>query len=194
MKRSPARELPPKAFLNELFEYDAGTGDLTWKVRPRHHFKSDRECKRWNTKYSGMPAGGIKVSGKFRDYFQRIVWIGRKRYTASRLIMVMLGYSRDEIRSMQVDHINGDSLDNRAENLRLATPATNSQNMRMRNDNRSGVTGVGFYVSTNRWMARIAFNGKDEHLGYFETFEKACEARWKRERELGFTDRHGRAA
>lgn len=194
MKKPPVRTLPSKEFLNELFDYDASTGELTWKVRPRHHFNSDRECNRWNSAYSGKASGGIKVSGKFKDYRQRIVWIGRKRFTASRLIMVMLGYSHEEIRDMQVDHINGDALDNRAENLRLVTPATNSQNMRMRSDNTTGVTGVYWYPNMKKWVAKICFNGKAECIGYYKHFKDACAAREAREKELGFTGRHGRAA
>lgn len=77
-----------------------------------------------------------------------------------------------------VDHINGDPLDNRRANLRLATPAENAQNRKLHTNNTSGYKGVS-KIGT-RWQARISAYGRRIHLGYHDTPEAAysayCEA------------------
>jgi hypothetical protein len=83
-----------------------------------------------------------------------------------------------------VDHISGDKLDCRRENLRIATNAENLQNRGMQRNNTSGFKGVSWYRRDGKWHARIGFNGKDKHLGYFDTAEAAYEAYCKAAREL----------
>lgn len=75
----------------------------------------------------------------------------------------------------QVDHINGDKLDNRRENLRLCTHRENIFNRSANRATKSGLKGVVF--QNNHWRARISFLGqKDMHLGYFNTKEEAAKA------------------
>jgi len=69
--------------------------------------------------------------------------------------------------SEQVDHINGDGLDNRRANLRLATNTENQHNSRKPKTNTSGYKGVYWYKPTQKWCARIRVNGQRLHLGYF---------------------------
>ena len=76
-----------------------------------------------------------------------------------------------------VDHINGNKLDNRRCNLRICTQHHNSMNHSVRKNNTSGVTGVTWYKGRNKWHASIMINGKNKHLGYFNTLEEATEAR-----------------
>lgn len=73
----------------------------------------------------------------------------------------------------QVDHINRNRLDNRRENLRLATRAQNMQNSVKKFDNKSGFKGVHKHSRNNSWIAQISFNGKMTHLGSFKTAEEA---------------------
>lgn len=73
------------------------------------------------------------------------------------------------------DHINGDILDNRRSNLRLATIRQNAQNQSVRTDNTSGYKGVS-QQHNGRWRATICINGKNKHLGYFATAEEASKA------------------
>lgn len=75
---------------------------------------------------------------------------------------------------LQVDHRNGDSLDNRRENLRLATPSQNTANRRKPKSNTSGFKGVGWSKDHKKW---VAYYGKGcKKIGYFDTPEKAHEA------------------
>lgn len=72
----------------------------------------------------------------------------------------------------QVDHINHDTLDNRRENLRIATPQQNSFNQRSKGI--SGFKGVGFCRRTGRWQAQITHNYKCHFLGRHATPEEAA--------------------
>lgn len=81
-----------------------------------------------------------------------------------------------------VDHINGDGLDNRRENLRVCTKSQNQQNQKPRHTRRSKYKGVGYYVRDRKWRARIVVEGKDIELGKFScetcaaiTYDEAAE-------------------
>jgi hypothetical protein len=86
-------------------------------------------------------------------------------------------------KGLQVDHINGDRLDNRRENLRVVTVSVNQFNRKHLNrNNRSGVRGVGY--QDGKWRARINVNGEDHYLGRFDTVEEATKARRQAEVEF----------
>lgn len=70
-----------------------------------------------------------------------------------------------------VDHINGDGLDNRRENLRLCTQMENMQNRRMHKNNSAGLKGA--YKSGRRWVSRITAFGVKKELGIFDTAAEA---------------------
>lgn len=72
-----------------------------------------------------------------------------------------------------IDHINGDGLDNRRCNLRLATKAENQRNRRVPSTNTSGYKGVTWSRNAGRWHARIRAGDRNVHLGYFDTPEEA---------------------
>jgi hypothetical protein len=80
-----------------------------------------------------------------------------------------------------VDHIDGNTLNDRWNNLRLATVSQNGRNMRQASHNTSGVTGVCWYKPTSKWEAKIQHEGKSIYLGYFTHKEEAIEARRKAE-------------
>lgn len=77
---------------------------------------------------------------------------------------------------MITDHINGNPLDNRKENLRICTSLQNSRNARVRIDSISGYKGVSFRKDHQVWRARIQVDGKLIHLGHFRTPEDAARA------------------
>jgi hypothetical protein len=68
---------------------------------------------------------------------------------------------------MQVDHISGDGLDCRKQNLRLATHEENVRNARRRRDNQSGYKGVSWHRQRRKWVAQLNVNGKRKYLGLF---------------------------
>lgn len=79
---------------------------------------------------------------------------------------------------LEVDHINGDGLDNRRSNLRLATRQQNSANSAPHPKPRghSRFRGVSRYTRPgySRWMAYITVSGKHIRLGYFTSEEEAA--------------------
>lgn len=83
---------------------------------------------------------------------------------------------------LRVDHINGDTLDNRRSNLRTTSASENSRNIGLRKDSRTGVSGVGIHSQTGRYIARIRADGREIYLGCFEHLEDAREARLKAEK------------
>ncbi len=72
--------------------------------------------------------------------------------------------------SEQVDHINRNGLDNRKDNLRLATTEQNCANRRGWKNSESGYKGVTRVTSSGRWQARY----RGEQLGTFDTPEEAA--------------------
>lgn len=78
--------------------------------------------------------------------------------------------------NLEVDHINGNMLDNRRANLRLATRRQNARNRRLSKDNTSGYKGAQWHAQLGRWQGRIKVNGKFISLGVFDTAEAAGRA------------------
>lgn len=73
-----------------------------------------------------------------------------------------------------VDHINGNTLDNRKNNLRMATKAENGQNrVNLAKNNTSGVRGVTWHKTRKRWMGSVVVNQKAIHVGFFDDIETA---------------------
>lgn len=91
-----------------------------------------------------------------------------------------------------VDHINGDGLDNRRENIRVCTRAENNKNMRKRKDNVSGCAGVYLDKETGLYCAKIQEGGKVHFLGRFDRLDQANIAYRAAAKVLGFSERHGR--
>lgn len=71
----------------------------------------------------------------------------------------------------EVDHIDGNGLNNQRANLRICSRSTNMLNMK------NPYRGVSLYKKTGRWAAYIKVNYVKQHLGYFSTFAEALAAR-----------------
>ena len=121
----------------------------------------------WDPKARQFNArGAIKVAGKF------------KGITLHRFLM-------DAPKGIEVDHANGDTLDNRRKtNLRFATHAQNCKNRRKKSDNTSGAKGVHWNKELRKWRARIMADGKRVLIGDFADLEAARAAYNRRATEL----------
>ena len=75
-----------------------------------------------------------------------------------------------------VDHINGDTFDNRKCNLRLCEHKENIRNAKRQKRNVSGFKGVSFSAEKERYVAHIRTDGKSRYLGYFDKKEDAARA------------------
>lgn len=78
--------------------------------------------------------------------------------------------------NLEVDHINRNKLDNRRENLRIATRSQNQHNTPPRKNNKSGFKGVSWSNSNQKWLVNITSNSKMTHIGFFNTKEEAARA------------------
>lgn len=73
-----------------------------------------------------------------------------------------------------VDHINGNSLDNRRENLRVCTQQENRRNSRKRTPGASHFKGVMRVKNRDAWKAAIKYDNKVRYLGYFKSEVEAA--------------------
>ena len=79
----------------------------------------------------------------------------------------------DELpKGLEVDHINGDKLDNRRSNLRSCTHDQNCKNQKLPRDSKSGFRGVS-WARCGKWSSQIVVNGVQIYLGRFKTPEEA---------------------
>lgn len=115
------------------------------------------------------------------------VVIGGKRELAHRVAAAAMGF---DISGMVVDHINGNTVDNRSDNLRVVTSAENNKNLAKNRRTKTGINGV--YVKNGRFYARITVNKENIHLGVFDNiFDAAC-VRKSALNDYDFHKNHGR--
>lgn len=117
----------------------------------------------------------VKETGSFYVYG---TWQG-KEYLLHRLIMNLRPSD-----PLQVDHLNGFTLDNRLSNLRVVTNRVNTLSQHRRRANSTGFTGVSLHPPSGKYVARIRINGKRTCLGYFDTPEQAAVAYTSKHEEL----------
>jgi len=106
-----------------------------------------------------------------RGYWQ--LWHKGKLYRAHRVVWFLV--TGEDPGDKVVDHVNGDGLDNRFENLRLCSNAENCRNSKKRSNNRQKYKGVSKQTNGG-YTARIMVDGKQMVLGTFRTQEAAGEA------------------
>lgn len=140
-----------KDLLLTLFTYK--DGDIYWAVdKGRMHI--------------GDVAGTVNSTGR------KQVCINGKLYKVHRIIYAM---HHGEIPRF-IDHIDGNPLNNRIENLRGATHSENMYNVSAKRNNTSGEKGVGWDFTKERWFAYCYVKGKKVYAGYHEKFESAVSA------------------
>lgn len=112
-----------------------------------------------------------------RPYAARNIYSGGKGTTVYlHKVILERVYGSVSVAGMRGDHINGDRLDNRRSNLRLATHAENTRNALRRRDNTSGYKGVSYSALVGKWRAYVNVDGQQQFLGCFDTAESAHEA------------------
>jgi hypothetical protein len=134
-------------------------------------------------KTSKYSVGDVVGHARPGDGYIRIKF-AQKVYFVHRLIWEMHNGAIPE--NHEIDHINGETGDNRIENLRLVTRKENAKNLSLASRNRTGVSGVAFM--NNHY--RVTIGG--EYLGFYETFEEAVHIRREAEKRLGYHENHGR--
>lgn len=108
-----------------------------------------------------------------------IVW--HKKKMIGYLHRIVLNVTNPKI---QVDHIDGNPLNNTRKNLRLVNNSKNAQNRNAQKNNTTGFKGVRFHKQANKYTAQIGFKGKQLYLGCFEDPKDAAKAYNKKAKEL----------
>lgn len=126
----------------------------------------------WLKKRNGIKdsllAGNENATGRW------CIKLNGKIYLAHRLIWVLF---KGEIPDgYEVDHIDTDPLNNKIENLRLATRPNNQRNRPKGAVNTSGYKGVSYRPDIKKWRARICTDERRITIGNFDTAKEAHEA------------------
>jgi len=160
-------------YLKELFYYNLETGDFIRKI-----YRGGRNGEK------GAIAGHVRKIG------YRTITIGKKNYLIHRLVFL---YMNGELPKGEVDHINHIKDDNRWCNLRDVAHSENQKNQKLAKNNTSGMTGVYYlkHKKRNNWVAIIASNGKQIHLGAFKYKNDAVKVRKEAEKVYNFHKNHG---
>ena len=172
----------------ELIDLDKESGIMTWRIRGYKWFKSKGDCMTWNRQNAGKEAFTIitESDSTGREYCKGSIF--KRLYYKHRLIWFMVTGEWPN----QIDHINGNSLNNSWANLRNVNNQENGKNAKRSKANKSGRIGVCWATKDNAWRASIGVSGKTRFLGNFKTFDEACDARAKAEKEHGFHPNHGK--
>lgn len=111
---------------------------------------------------------------QWKWYYRRVSYTGYAVRRSKRIYMhrVVLNAPPD----MEVDHVDGDGLNNCKCNLRLCTHSENLYNSKKRKRCSSKYKGVSWYARCRKWRAYIAPNGRHHHLGYFDSEKDAATA------------------
>lgn len=160
------------------YEYaiSAGPGDGRWKALPREPVRFDGDdvhIPLTQGQWTVVSLGDFdKVGGR--------AWYARKSGTGKFYASYKKGVGKhgnfcvhmhrvimDAPLGMEVDHIDGNSLNNRRSNLRVCTTAENRKNTRI-TWGKSGIKGVHWCSRTKRWIAKISANHKPIYVGVFK--------------------------
>ncbi len=156
--------------LKELFTYDAITGVLSRLVATSNRVKI------------GDIVGSIDSKGYWR------VGVDGHSYRAHRLAWL---YTHGEFPPDQIDHIDGDKLNNRIANLRPVSMQENQRNERLSKNNTSGIIGVTWSRCAKKWVSQITVSRKNIYLGCYKDLELASFVRKEAEIKYGFHPNHG---
>ena len=164
------------SIIKSMYTYSPETGCLLWA--------NDNRSKGWKkTQSKGLPA---------------FTTIERKGYKNGKVLGLLMKEHRvvwawhfGKWPDFQIDHINGNTSDNRIENLRQVENDVNCRNQSMPKSNTSGYVGVSFHSQIRLWSAKYRKDYKDYHVGYFQCKTAAAIAVMQARLQHDFTARHG---
>ena len=149
---------------NEKFIYDVDTGKV---------------LRRTTGKEAGTSNG--------RGYTQ--IFVDGKRYVAHRIAWLL---NNKEFPNGEVDHIDGDTTNNRMDNLRVVDRTGNNHNTKMPKSNTSGIMGVSRQKAAGKWQVAIQSNGESIFLGLHDCILMASLVRQEAEIYFDYHPNHGR--
>lgn len=172
-----SKALPSPQQLRAMLDYNPETGLATWRKR-------DDASARFNGRFAGKPA--LRNVGN--NGYRRGTVLGCDLL----LHRVAWAIFHGAWPTGQIDHVNGDRLDNRITNLRDVSSTENNRNHKRRCTNTSGFMGVYWHPRDKKWVAQIRVARTKRQLGSFAKIEDAVAARKAAELTHGFHENHGR--
>lgn len=167
------------SYFYEMLEYIPELGRFKWKKKPNPGGKV-KAGDLAGHKHNGM---GGKPNNT--ELFYRIISVKNREFPEHNLVWLV--ETGEFPLSFDIDHRNGQGLDNRFSNLRVANPAQQVMNTACRADNKGGRKGVSWIQDRTgkyRWRVRITSKGKRMHLGWFDDLTVASQVYEDKAREL----------
>jgi len=155
----------PISFVNECLSYDERSGRLTWKSRPRNHFKSARGWQLFQTKFAGRAAGTVAATTGYI-----VVNFGKGNLFAGHRLAWVIHHG--EWPNQHLDHIDGVRSNNAISNLRECARSQNQANRGAQRNNGSGLKGAHRHTD-GVWRSRIKLGKRYLDLGLFTSPEAA---------------------
>lgn len=171
-----------QALVRDIFNYDAATGKLIYRDR----------SSPWSSCEKTGPSMRSRRLGKEAGFYNRgyiAVQVAGKRMTAHRVVWLWV---HGTLPSQEIDHINGNRMDNRIENLRCVDCVENMRNMGLRKDNKTGFHGVRYSKRRNNFRVEISIKNHVHFIGDYDDFNMAIEVRKAVEKFVGFHPNHGK--
>lgn len=169
-----------RAEMLAVLSYDPETGVLTWLPRPNSPQR--------NARFAGKEAGTVTTTADGKSY--RLISVGVTRYLAHRIAWTMVNGPIPE--GCQIDHEDGNGLNNRLANLRVVTESGNQMNARRSTKNTSGHVGVRRCATkAEMYQAFAIVDGKFFQIGLHPTVEGAAAMRKAFSARAGFHPNHG---
>lgn len=161
-------------YLKSVLKYDKISG-VFWWIEKRNNFVNAGDIAGSVSKSRGAKYIGIKID--------------LKTYKAHRLAWL---YCYGCMPTFEIDHIDGNGINNSIANLRDVPNTENAKNRKRYETNASGVSGVHWSKSRSRWVARISDGGKRIQIGSFKEKGDAVSARIEAEKKYNFHENHGK--
>ena len=151
--RKDVRKLPSQEELLRRFSYNPEIGEVRWNAM---------------VGMRGIPGTIAGHKQKTSGYW--VLMVDWRTYYAQRIIWKMMTGSDPE---EQIDHIDGDRMNNRWSNLRMATNGQNKANGGLYKNNKSGYRGVCWDDHHNAWTVQV----NRRRIGRFKALGDAVIAR-----------------
>jgi hypothetical protein len=164
--------------------YEPDTGKVIWLERENN--------KQFTSKFAGKEAGKVSAHGNSFYRYLGFKIDGKTKNVAAHTVAMIHIHGEYPKHGDEVDHIDGDGLNNRAENLRLVDHSTNGKNSRLMSNNKSGISGVRWDEKRKYWISLVRVNKKSKILAFTEDFFEACCLRKSAERKHNYHENHGR--
>lgn len=158
--------------------------DLERKIHERLKYDKDTGLITWKKTFAARAREGEEAGSNDGHGYKRIGISGRKIHAHRLAWFIHYG-----VWPKVIEHINGDRIDNRIENLRDVNFSDNAKNRKLQKS-KSGIAGVFHDKKTGRYQVGICVKGRSIHLGMHDDLEVALKIREAALNAYGFHENH----